>query len=329
MSAIRLLGAIAGLIVFACGTAWAQPASTGSGQAYPSRPVRVVVVFPPGGATDVVARFVFQKMSEQLNQQFVIDNRAGAGGIIGAEIVAKSPPDGYTIMVYSQTLVANAHLYQKLPYDPLKDFIGITPLARLVGMLAVHPSMPVRTTQEFIALAKARPGEILYGSAGIGAFQHLSMSVLAVTTGVKMTHVPFKGGGPAVIGLVGGEIQSILTPIAEVYPYLNSGRVRPIAVSSATRTTQYPDVPAIAETVKGFEFVSWFAAFVPAGTPKPVVDKLNAELKKAVSDPDVSSKLSVQALDPMYSTSEEFTRYVKADYDRLRDVVKLSGARIE
>jgi len=321
MKPIRLLGVFAGLIVFACGAAWSQT--------YPARPVRVVCVFPPGGATDVVSRIVFQKVSELLNQQYVVDNRAGAGGIIGAEIVAKSPPDGYTLMVYSQTLVANAHLYQKLPYDPLKDFVPITALSRLVGMLAVHPSMPVRSVKEFIAVAKARPGEILYGSAGIGAYQHLSMSVLAVTTGTKMTHVPFKGGGPAVVALVGGELQSILTPIAEVYPYLNSRRVRPIAVSSAQRTTQYPDIPTIGETVKGYEFTSWFGAFAPAGTPKPIIDKLNAELKKALADPDVSAKLTIQALDPMYMTPEDFTRLVKFDYDRLRKIVKDSGARIE
>jgi len=321
MNTIRWLGAFAGLIVFACGTAWSQP--------YPSKPVRVVVVFPPGGATDIVARFVFQKVGEQLNQQFLIDNRAGAGGMIGAEIVAKSPPDGYTIMVYSQTLLANAHLYQKLPYDPLKDFIGITPLARLVGMLAVHPSMPVRTTKDFIALAKARPGEVLYGSAGIGAYQHLSMSVFANMTGVKMIHVPFKGGAPAVVAMMGGEIQAILTPIAELYAHLKSGRVRPIAVSSATRTTQFPEIPAIAETVKGYEFISWFGSFVPAGTLKPIVDRLNAELKKAVADPDVASKLSAQTLDPMYMTPEEFAKHLKSDYDRLKEVVKLSGARIE
>ena len=321
MNTIRIFGAFVGFIVFACSTAWSQP--------YPSKPVRVVVVFPPGGATDVVARFVFQKVGEQLNQQFPIDNRAGAGGIIGAEIVAKSPPDGYTIMVYSQTFVANAHLYSKLPYDPLKDFIGLTPVARLVGILAVHPSMPVRTTQEFIDLAKTRPGEILYGSAGIGAYQHLSMSVLSNTVGAKMVHVPFKGGAPAVLALMGGEIHAILTPIAEVYPYLKSGRLRPIAVASATRTTQFPDIPAIAETVPGFEFISWFGTFVPAGTPKPIVDKLNAELKKAVEDPDVASKLSAQVLDPMYATAEDFAKLVKSDYDRLEKVVKDSGARIE
>ena len=321
MITIRLLGAFVGLIVFACGTAWSQP--------YPSKPVRVVVVFPPGGATDVAARFVFQKMSEQLNQQFPIDNRAGAAGMIGGEIVAKSPPDGYTVMVYSQTFLANAHLYSKMPYDPLKDFIGITPITRLVNMLAVHPSLPVHTTRDFINLAKSRPGQILYGSAGIGAIQHLSMSVLANMSGLNMVHVPFKGGAPAVLAMIGGEIHAILTPIAEVYPYLKSGRLRPIAVSSATRTTQFPDIPAIAETVKGYDFVSWFAVFAPAGTPKTIVDKLNAELKKAVADPDVAAKLSAQTLDPMHATPEDFAKLLKSDYDRLEKVVKLSGARIE
>jgi tripartite-type tricarboxylate transporter receptor subunit TctC len=320
-----------GIMVCACGTAWPQAASTGSGQAspYPAKPVRVVVVFPAGGATDVVARFVFQKMSEQLNQQFMIDNRGGAGGVIGAEVVAKSPPDGYTIMVYSQTLVANAHLYQKLPYDPLKDFIGIAPLTRLVNMLAVHPALPVRTTKDFIDLAKARPGELLYGSAGIGAGQHLSMSVLANMAGVKMNHVPFKGGTLAVLAMIGGEIQSILTPVAEVYPHLKTGRVRPIAVSSPQRTTQFPQIPAIGETVKGYDWTSWFGAFAPAGTPRPIVDKLNAELKKAVADPDVAAKLSAQTLDPMHSSPEEFAKLIQSDYDRLRQVVKMSGARIE
>jgi tripartite-type tricarboxylate transporter receptor subunit TctC len=249
MSAVRSLGAWAGLIVFASGAAWAQQ--------YPAKPVRVVVVFPAGGGTDIVSRIVFQKVSEQIGQQFVIDNRAGAAGMIGAEIVAKSPPDGYTVMVYSQTFINNMHLYRKVPFE-LKDFAAVAMLTRFVGMLTVHPSMPVRTTKEFIALAKARPGEILYGSAGIGAFQHLSMSVFATTAGIKMNHVPFKGGGPAVVALLGGEIQSILTPIAEVYPHVKSGRLRPIAVSSAERTTQFPKVPAISETLKGYEFTSWF-----------------------------------------------------------------------
>jgi tripartite-type tricarboxylate transporter receptor subunit TctC len=308
-------------MVFACGSAWSQQ--------YPSKPVRVVVVFAPAGATDIVGRVVFQKVGEQLNQQFVIDNRAGAGGTIGAAIVAKSPPDGYTIMVYSTTLLANAHLYKKLPYDSLKDFIGITPVARLVNVLVVHPSMPVRNVKDLIALAKARPGQVVYGSAGVGALQHLSTSLLANMAGVKMVHVPFKGGGPAAIATVAGEIQVLLTPISEVLPYINSGRVRPIAVSSDKRVTQLPDLPTIGETVKGYEFSSWMGTFLPAGTPKPIVEKLNAEIRKAVEDPAVASNLSAQALDPMYMTPEEFAKQLKADYDKFGQVVKLSGARLD
>ncbi len=322
MSAIRLLSAWAGLIVFACGTAaWAQ--------AYPSKPARVVIVFPPGGATDIVGRIVFQKMSEQLNQQFVIDNRAGASGTIGAAIVAKSPPDGYTIMVYSATLVANQHLYKTLPYHALKDFIGITPVARLVGVLVVHPSMPVRTIRDLVTLAKARPGEVSYGTAGVGAFQHLATSLFANMAGLKMVHVPYKGGGPAAVATAAGEVQMMLTPISEVLPHVKTNRVRAIAVSSDKRTTQLPELPTIGETVKGYEFISWMGTFVPAGTPRQIVDKLNAELKKAVADPDAAAKLSAQVLDPMYMTPEEFAKLLKSEHDKYERVVKISGARIE
>ena len=279
MSTIRLLSAMAGLVVFACGTALAQP--------YPSKPPRVIIVFPPGGATDVVGRIVFQKMSEQLNQQFVIENRVGASGTIGAAFVAKSPPDGYTIMVYSATLVANQHLYKTLPYDALKDFIGITPVARLVGVLVVHPSMPVRTIRDLIALAKARPNEIVYGTAGVGAFQHLATSLFANMAGVKMVHVPYKGGGPAAVATAAGEVQVMLTPISEVLPHIKTDRVRPIAVSSDRRTTQLPQLPTIGETVKGYEFISWMGTFVPAGTPRPIVDKLNAVLQGVMDDPAI------------------------------------------
>jgi len=321
MNKIRLLGALLGITGLVCGTAWSQ--------AYPAKPVRVVVVFPAGGATDIVARLVFQKVGEQLNQQFLIDNRAGASGMIGGAIVAKSPPDGYTLMVYSQTLLNNMHLYRKVPYDALRDFDGIAMLTRIVGMLAVHPSLPVQTTKDFIALAKARPGEVLYGTAGSGAYQHLATSVFANMAGVKMTHVPFKGGAPAVIALLSGEVQAMITPIAEVYAHLQSGRVRPIAVTSDKRTTQFPKIPTIAETVKGYEFTSWFGAFAPAGTPKPIIDRLTAEIKKALADPDVVSKLAPQVLDPLYRTPEEFSKHLKFEYDRMKEVVKLSGAHIE
>jgi tripartite-type tricarboxylate transporter receptor subunit TctC len=321
MSSIRVLSAFVGLIVFACGGAWAQP--------YPSKPVRVIVVFPPGGATDIVGRIAFQKVSEQLGQQFVIDNRAGAGGTLGATVVAKSPADGYTVMVYSTTLLANAHLYTKLPYDALKDFVGITPVARLVLMLTVHPSMPVRTVKDLIALAKARPGEISYGSAGVGALQHLSTSLFANMAGIKMVHVPYKGGGPAAVATAGGEIQMLLTPISEVLPHLKSGHLRPIAVSSDKRSPLYPDIPTIGETVKGYELTSWMGTFAPAGTPKPIVDKLNTELKKAVEDPAVAANLTSQSLDPMHMSPEEFAKLIRADYDKYEKVVKLSGARLD
>jgi tripartite-type tricarboxylate transporter receptor subunit TctC len=307
--------------VYACGTAW--------GQAYPSKPVRVVIVFPPAGATDIVGRIAFQKVAEQVGQQFIIDNRPGAGGTIGATIAAKSPPDGYTVMVYSATLVANAHLYKKLPYDALKDFIGITPIARLVGVLVVHPSLPVRTVKELVALAKTRPGELTYGSAGVGAYQHLAGSLMANMAGIKMTHVPYKGGSLAVVAAASGEIQVLLTPISEALPQMKSERVRPIAVSSDKRVALYPQLPTIAETLKGYEFTSWMGSFVPAGTPRPIVDKLNAELKKAVSDPGVIASLNAQSLDPMHTSIEEFAKTLKADYDKYEHVVKVSGARIE
>ena len=321
MGSFRLLHAIAALFVFACGTAWSQP--------YPSKPVRVVVVFAPGGATDVVGRVVFQKVSEQLGQQFLIDNRAGASGTIGAAIVAKSPADGYTVMVFSTTLLASAHIYQRLPYDAVKDFTGITPVARLVLTLAVHPSMPVKSVKDLIALAKARPGEISYGTAGVGALQHLATSLFSNMAGVKMVHVPYKGGAPASAALSSGEIQIILTPTSEVLPHIQAGRVRAIAVSSATRTRQFPDIPAIGETVKGFELTSWMGTFVPAGTPRPIVEKLNAELKKATEDKGVATNLSTLTLDPMHMSVEEFAASIKVENEKYREIVKLSGARID
>ena len=315
----RLPAAIASLLL-SCGVAW--------GQAYPSKPVRVVITFAPGGATDIVGRVVYQKVSEQLHQQFIIDNRAGASGTIGAAIVAKSPPDGYTLMVYSTTLLASAHIYSRLPYDAMKDFTGLTPVARLVLMLTVHPSMPVKTVKEFIALAKSRPGDISYGTAGVGALQHLATSLLSNDAGIKMIHVPFKGGGPASVALASGEIQVIFTPISEVLPHIQSNRVRPIAVSSAERVKQFPDIPTIGATLKGFEFTSWMGTFAPAGTPKDIVDKLNAELKKAVADPAVAGNLTSQSLDPMYQTPEEFANLLKSENEKYARIVKLSGARI-
>jgi tripartite-type tricarboxylate transporter receptor subunit TctC len=298
-------------------------------QAYPTKPVRVIIVFPPGGSNDITGRLVFQKVSENLGHQFVIDNRGGAAGTIGADLVAKSPGDGYTIMVQSATHVANAHLYKSLPYDTLGDFIGLTTLARQVGILVVHPSLPVKTTKDFIALARKRPGELVYGSSGNGSFVHLTMVLLNAMTKTKMVHVPYKGGGPVNIAIAAGEVQAIIATIASVVPNLKAKRVRALAVTSDKRTTQYPDVPAIAEAVPGYEFTAWVGAFVPKGTPKPVVDKLNAEIVKALADPGVASKLSAQTLDPMPMTPEQFAERLKSDYDKYDKVIKLSGAKID
>ena len=298
-------------------------------QTYPTKPVRVVIVFPPGGSNDIVGRIVFQKVGEQTGQQFVIENRAGAAGTIGSEVVANSAADGYNLMVQSATHVANAHLYKKLPYDPLKDFVGISPMARQVGVLVVHPSLPVRTANDFIALARKRPGEIIYGSAGNGSFVHLTMALLASMTGVKMVHVPYKGGGPAGTALVAGETQAMLATIGSVLSHIKAGRIRPLGVTSDTRTTQFPEVPALAETVPGYEFTAWVACFAPAGTPAAIVEKLNGEIRKALADPGVSSKLTAQTLDPMPMATDAFAKRLQADYDKYAKVVKLSGARVD
>jgi tripartite-type tricarboxylate transporter receptor subunit TctC len=298
-------------------------------QAYPTKPVKVIIVFPPGGSNDVVGRLVYQKVTELMGQQFVIENRGGAAGSIGSEVVANSPNDGYTLMVQSATHIANAHLYKKLPYDVLNDFIGITALARQVGILVVHPQLPVKTVKDFISLAKKRPGEIVYSSAGNGSYVHLAGALFWSSAGIKLIHVPYKGGGPSTTALVSGESQSTIATIGSVYGHLKSGRVKPLGVTSDKRTTQFPDVPAIAESIPGFEFTAWVGTFAPKGTPKPIIDKLNETLRKALADPGVAKKLTAQTLDPMPMTPEEFAARLKSDYDKYEKVVKISGARVD
>lgn len=299
-------------------------------QVYPAKPVRVVIPWPPGGANDIVGRIVFQKMSEQLGQQFVIDNRGGASGTIGSDLVAKGPPDGYTVMVQSATHVANPHLYKKLPYDTLRDFTGVTPLALQVGILVVHPSLPAKSVKEFVALGRARPDQIVYGSSGNGSFVHLAMALLNSMTSTRMVHVPFKGGGPSVIALVSGEIQAMTATVGSVFTHIQSQRLRPLGITSDRRASQFPDVPTIAEAgVPGYEFTAWIGAFVAAGTPKPIVDRLNAEFKKTVAHPEVAKIMSSQTLDPMHMTPEQFERRLKSDYEKYEKVIRLTGAKID
>src|SRR3954469_21457034 len=299
-------------------------------QSYPNKTVRVVIPWPPGGSNDVVGRIVMQKVAEFAGQQFIVDNRAGAAGSIGADVVAKAPADGYTIMVHSTSHVGNAHLYKKLPYDTLKDFTGVALLAAQPGALTIHPSLPVKNVKEFIALAKARPSTINYSSSGNGSAPHLSMALLVSMTGINLVHVPYKGGAPQVTALVSGETQASLATVSTVLVHVQSGRLRAIGVSSNKRTGTMPDVPTIAEAgVPGYEMSPWIGVFVPTATPKDLIGKLNSEINKALKSPDVSQLLSSNALDALGGTPEEFDARIKADYDKYAKLIKLTGAKVD
>jgi tripartite-type tricarboxylate transporter receptor subunit TctC len=302
---------------------------TACAQPYPSKLIRVVIPWP-GGSNDAAGRIVFQKIAESVGQPVVIENRAGASGTIGAAFVAKSPPDGYTVMVTSASHISNAHLYKNLPFDALNDFIGITPLTVQTGILIVHPSLPVKSVKELIALAKARPNQILYGSSGSGSFLHLTMAHFNVMTGTKMTHVPYKGGDAAGIGVAGGELQAMVASMPIVRPHLAGNRIRVLAVTSETRMKQLPDIPTIAEAgVPGYEFTAWVAAFVPAGTPRPVVDKLSAEIKKALEYPDVVARFDSVAFEPLFMTPGQFAVRLKSDSDKYAKLIALTGAKVD
>ena len=299
-------------------------------QPYPNKPVRVVIPWPAGGSNDVVGRVVLQKVAENAGQQFVIDNRGGAAGSIGADVVAKAPADGYTLMVHSTTHVGNAHLYKKLPYDTLKDFTGVALMAAQPGALTVHPSLPVKTAKDFIALAKNKPGTINYSSSGNGSAPHLSMALFVSMTGINIVHVPYKGGAPQVTALVSGETQASLATVSTVLAHVQSGRLRAVGVSSTKRSGVLPDVPTIAESgVPGYEMSPWIAVFAPAGTPREIVNRLNAEINKALRLPEVNQLLASQALDALNSTPDEFDARLKADYEKYAKLIKLTGARVD
>lgn len=294
--------------------------------AYPDHTVRVIVVFPPGGSNDVTARIVFNKMPQIAGQNFVIENRGGAAGTIGAAVVAKSDPDGYTIMVQSTTHIANAFTYKgKLQYDTMHDFIGVTPMARQVGMLVTTPTLPVKSIKQLIALAKKRPGELNASTAGQGSFVHLNLEMFTALTGTKITMVHYKGGGPSKIAVMSGECQLTIQTIGSAFKLIKSGRLRALGVTSKDRNHLFPNVPAIGEVVPGFEFTAWVGAFVPAGTPADVVNKLNLDLKKALMDPKVSKALKDVTLDPMYMTPAQFKKRLESDYTRYEKLMKKIG----
>jgi tripartite-type tricarboxylate transporter receptor subunit TctC len=299
-------------------------------QNYPAKAVRVVIPWPPGGSNDAVGRIVMQKLSEAMGQQFIIDNRPGAAGSIGSDVVAKAPPDGYTLMVHSTTHVGNAHLYKKLPYDTLKDFIGVGLLSGQPGVLTVHPSLPVKSVKDFINLAKGSPGQILYSSSGNGSAPHLSMALFTSMAGIKLVHVPYKGGAPQVTALMAGEAQASLATISTVINHIKGNKLRALGVSSAKPSQSLPGVPTIAASgVPGYEMSPWIAVFAPAGTSKLIVARLNTEINKALAQRDVQEKLVNQALDPWPSTPDEMSRQLKVDYDKYAKLIELTGAKVE
>ncbi|RPI47717.1 MAG: tripartite tricarboxylate transporter substrate binding protein [Betaproteobacteria bacterium] len=296
-------------------------------QDFPVRPVRIVVTWPPGGSNDVVARVMAQRLTEIVGQTFMVENRPGATGTIGSELVAKSAPDGYTVTVNSATHVANAHIYKKLPYDTMRDFTGVLPLAVQVGMLVVHPSLPVKSVKELIALARSRPNEIMWASTGTGSYTWLTMTHFLQMTGTKMLEIPYKGGGPAVIGLTGGETHVFFVGIGSVDGGLKAKRLRPLAVASSKRLRAFPEIPTVAETVPGYELTAWIGSFVPAATPRPIVERLNADFRRALEHPEVTKILGAQALDPMPMTVDEFAERLKSDYEKYKKLISSTGAR--
>ncbi|HWI13434.1 MAG TPA: tripartite tricarboxylate transporter substrate binding protein [Burkholderiales bacterium] len=299
-------------------------------QHYPAKPVRLIVPYPPGGGTDTLARVVSQKLSETLGQQVIMDNRPGAGANIGMELAARSSPDGYTLVLATISNAISASLYSKLNYDLVRDFSPVTLLATTPHLLAVHPSLPVRSVKDLIALAKARPGQLVYSSAGSGTPTHLAGELFDHMAGVKMTHVPYKGGGPSVIALVGGEVTASFATMPSVLPHMKSGKLRGVAVTTAQRSTSAPDLPTIAESgLPGFEMGSWYGLMAPAGTPAAVVGQLNAEAIKVLRLPDVKQRLDLSGFEALTSTPEEYAAYTRAEIDKWAKIVKASGARAE
>jgi tripartite-type tricarboxylate transporter receptor subunit TctC len=302
-------------------------AATGaSAQTYPTKPVKVIVPFPPGGSVDMVARMVGKKLANALGQPFFIDNRAGASGNIGAEIAAKSAPDGYTIFVTSSgVLAANMHLYKKLPFDPFKDFSPVIRLVSQPNILMVYPSVQASNVKELIALAKSRPGKLTFGSAGIGTGQDIAAQQFTMMTGVDVLHVPYKGGAPALSDLLGGQIDAMFETSPTAIPYVKQGKLKGLAITSAKRSKLLPDLPTVSEAgVSGYESVTWIGVVAPAGTPKAIVDLLNAELQKALGG-DMGKQLAELSLDPIGGTPKDIEDAIRKDSADLAKIIKAAN----
>jgi tripartite-type tricarboxylate transporter receptor subunit TctC len=307
---------------------------TGAAEAqdYPTKPVRIVVPFTPAGTTDIQARIVAQHLSEALGQTFVVDNRPGAAGNLGSELVAKAAPDGYTLLMCTvSTHGINPALYgAKIPYDAIKDFAPVSLVSTVPNMLVVNPSVPVKTVPELIAYAKKNPGKLNFASSGSGTSIHLSGELFKTMTGVDMVHVPYKGSAPALTDLIGGQVDLMFDNMPSSIEFVRAGKLRAVAVTTAHRSPALPDVPTVAESgVPGYEATAWFGVLATGGTPKPIVDKLSAEIQKMVKRPEVRAKLAEQGAEPVGDTPEEFRTFIKAELEKWATVVKASGARVD
>lgn len=317
-----MLGTCAGLAlaVFVANDAHAQ--------AYPTKPIRVIVPYATGGATDLTARLVGQKMQQATKQNVIVENRPGAGGIIGADVVAKAPPDGYTVLVGVPAEMAILPQLQKVPYNVARDFAPVSLAAVTPLILVVHPSLPVKTVKELVAFVRARPGQVSYASAGTGGVQHLAAELLKITTKIDMTHVPYKGAGPVMPDLIGGHIPMFFSGMPPAMPHVKAGKLRPLAVTTTKRSPAAPDVPTMVEAgMSGFDISNWFAYFVPAGTPADVITRLNAEVNRGLQFQDVKEKLGAVGAEAVGTTPDELAKFVRAETEKFARLIKASGAK--
>ncbi len=320
------------------GAAWAfavlvMATATGSlqAQSYPVKPIRVVVPFAPGGPSDIFVRAIGPKLTEVWGQPVVVDNRGGAGGVIGIEVVTHAAPDGYTLLLgASGALVINPALNPRLTYDTFRDLAPITRVVINPQLLALHPSLAANNLQELIQIAKAKPGQINYASVGIGSSPHLGMEMLKAMAGINLTHVPYKGTAPALTDLLGGQVSLMFTSMATVLPHVRAGRVKGIAVGSAKRSPAVPEIPTVAESgITGFDYVTWFAFFAPARTPRAIVDKLNGEIVRILAEPKLAQYFSGQGAEPAATTPEGLTQYMRDEHDRWKRVIKSANIQAE
>jgi tripartite-type tricarboxylate transporter receptor subunit TctC len=303
---------------------------TAAAQQYPTKAIRFVVPFAPGGGTDIIGRVVAQALNDALGQPVVVDNRGGAGSTLGTEIVAKSPADGYTILFGNISLAFNATLYTKLRYDTIRDLAPISLSAVQPNILVIHPGLPAKNLKEFIELARAHPGKYNYASAGTGSGTHLAAELLKLQTKIDIVHVPYKGTGPALTDLLGGQINMMVSTFASALPHVKSGRMRALGVTTAKRSPAAPDVPTLIEGgVAGYDYSTWYGLLAPAGTPKPIIDMLNASNRKVLARDDIKQKLESQGVDPIVNTPAEFSAYMKSETEKWGKVVKATGAKAE